>query len=136
MATYTGSCACASVRYEFSAEPLFSGHCQCRDCQKLTGSGHAPLMMIPQVSFRVTGKPRFYERKADSGNTVQSAFCQECGSPLYGLSSGFPDAVLVLAGSLDDPGRFVPRMVIYAESGHRWDYMDPSLPQFAKSSPV
>ncbi|MBI4526307.1 MAG: GFA family protein [Deltaproteobacteria bacterium] len=131
MATYTGSCACGSVRYEFAAEPVFSGHCQCRDC--LTDSGHAPLMMIPQASFKVTGTPKFYERKADSGNTVRNAFCQECGSPLFGLSSGFPDAVLVMAGSLDDPGRFVPQMVIYTDSGHAWDYMNPSLPKFGKS---
>lgn len=42
---FTGGCACGAIRYEISSEPLFSNHCQCRDCQRKSGTGgvHASL---------------------------------------------------------------------------------------------
>jgi hypothetical protein len=45
------------------------------------------------------------------------------------------DMVFVRVGSLNDPSRFTPQMVIFAESGHAWDHMDPSLQKFPKSPP-
>jgi hypothetical protein len=46
------------------------------------------------------------------------------------------DIVFVRVGSLNDPSRFTPQMVVFAESGHTWDHLDPSLPKFPKSSPM
>jgi hypothetical protein len=37
----TGGCACGAIRYEISAEPLAMNHCQCRDCQRKSGTGDA-----------------------------------------------------------------------------------------------
>src|SRR2546421_1924 len=37
---YTGGCACGVIRYEISGEPLASNDCQCRDCQRKSGTGH------------------------------------------------------------------------------------------------
>lgn len=42
-----GGCLCGAVRYEASAEPVFSGHCYCVDCQKETGGGHSTVAAIP-----------------------------------------------------------------------------------------
>ena len=36
---YTGGCACGAIRYQISAEPMVSNHCQCRDCQHKSGTG-------------------------------------------------------------------------------------------------
>jgi hypothetical protein len=132
----TGSCACGAVRYEFSGEPMIAGHCHCRDCQRATGTGHSPAMVISKSQFKVTGSVKTYQRKADSGSAVSSAFCPECGSPLYCMTSGMPDAVLLRVGNLDDPSRFKPRMAIYTDSGHSWDVIDPALPKFPKSPPM
>jgi len=38
----TGGCQCGAVRYECSVEPLFTGNCHCRDCQKATGGAYVP----------------------------------------------------------------------------------------------
>jgi len=41
-----------------------------------------------------------------------------------------PDFFTIHAASLDDPGRYQPRMVFYTVSGHAWDKLDPALPKF------
>mgnify|MGYP000278790616 CR=1 FL=1 len=36
----TGGCACGAVRYGIPGEPLARADCQCRDCQRKSGTGH------------------------------------------------------------------------------------------------
>ena len=49
-AKISGGCACGAVRYEIAADPQFQGQCQCRDCQRATGTGHADGLGFPQTS--------------------------------------------------------------------------------------
>jgi hypothetical protein len=132
---YTGGCACGAIRYEITAEPMMAGHCQCRDCQRKTGGGHASFMAFAASALQLTGTPRFHNVKADSGNTNSRGFCPNCGSPVISKNSGFPDSVAINAGSLDDPSRFKPQFVIYTARGHAWDPVDPQLPAFAEMVP-
>jgi len=127
---YTGGCACGAVRYEIAAEPLMAGHCQCRDCQRITGTGHASMMGFPEAAVRVQGELKFHDVKADSGSTASRGFCPGCGAFVLARSSGMPGMLTVAAGSLDRPDGFVPQMVVYARSGHAWDHLDPDLPRF------
>ena len=46
---YTGGCACGAIRYEISAEPIFMNHCQCRDCQRESGTGHGSYLTFPRA---------------------------------------------------------------------------------------
>ena len=131
-AALTGGCECGAIRYQRSAEPIMAGHCHCRSCQKASGTGHASHLMVPKAATTTTGEAAFYERGADSGNTVRRAFCPTCGSPVWGESSGFPDVVVLRVGSLDDPERFRPGAVVYAANAPDWDHMDPALPSFPK----
>ena len=41
---YTGGCACGAVRYEIPAEPMVMADCQCRDCQRRSGTGHGSYL--------------------------------------------------------------------------------------------
>lgn len=125
---YVGGCSCGAVRYTISAAPSFSFHCQCRQCQRATGTGHASLLVVPADAVSLSGELRFYEQKADDGNTVSRGFCPLCGSPVAGKSSGHPDIMLVSAASLDDPALFRPEKVLWSSSGQPWDYTDPALP--------
>ncbi|MEC8526956.1 MAG: aldehyde-activating protein, partial [Pseudomonadota bacterium] len=34
----TGGCLCGQVRYETKADPLMTGVCHCKNCQKQAGS--------------------------------------------------------------------------------------------------
>lgn len=136
MSTLIGGCQCRQVRYETNAEPLFSGNCHCRECQKATGGAYVPAFAVPANSLKVTGDVKYYESRADSGNTFSRGFCANCGGRIFGKTSGFPQFVLITAGSLDDPSRFKPAMDFFISSAQSWDHMDPNLPKFAKQPKV
>lgn len=57
----TGGCLCGGVRYECAAEPMLQGHCQCRDCQKGTGTGHSSHFGMPAGALKLSGELRAYE---------------------------------------------------------------------------
>ena len=130
--SYTGGCNCGAIRYTIGAEPVMAGHCQCRDCQHMSGTGHASHVGFPRAAVKLEGKATHWEKSADSGNRVIRAFCPTCGSPVYTTNSGMPDFFVVEAASLDDPSRFAPQIVVYTSSGFLWDHLDPALPRSAK----
>lgn len=133
--THRGGCLCGAIRYEIVAEPMFAGQCQCRDCQHESGGGHTSFMVFPAEAVKLAGTPRFYELKADSGNTVRRGFCPTCGTPVVSGTSGMPDIMTISAGSLDDPSGFKPQFVVYTARGHAWDLVDPALPSFPQMPP-
>lgn len=136
MTSMKGGCHCGAVRYEATAEPLMTGHCQCRCCQQLSGAGHASHIALPKAAVAITGEVKTYRWQADSGNSVTSAFCPNCGSPVYGLSSGFPDMLTIRAASLDDPSLFRPQMVVFSKSAQPWDQIGGDLSTFATMPPM
>jgi hypothetical protein len=131
MAGLTGGCLCGAVRYEASGEPIITGHCQCLDCRKSSGSGHCTHVAMMDSGFTVTGTVKLYDKPADSGNIVSRGFCPDCGAPLFSRNRGTPGMVFLRASSLDDPDLVHPSMVVYASRSPSWDRTDPSLPTFA-----
>ena len=54
--TYSGGCACGAIRFETDGAPLFQNHCQCRDCQKRSGTGHGSYLTFPaRAEMKITG---------------------------------------------------------------------------------
>jgi hypothetical protein len=133
---FTGGCLCGNIRYECSATPIVMGNCHCRDCQRATGTAFAAALLVPRDAMTITGDAKYYEVTGDSGGIVGRGFCPNCGSRLFSQPP-VPGLMGIMAGSLDDPSEFQPRMDCYAASAQPWDYMNPDLPKFAKlpSSP-
>ena len=131
MVAYRGGCACGAVRYEIVAEPIRAFQCQCRDCQRDTGSGHASVFVFPRAALQVTGHVSEIARTADSGAQKLKGFCASCGSPLYNKPVSKPDMIGIYVGTLDDPSSFKPQVVMFASHGHAWDHIDPALPKLA-----
>jgi len=136
MAKYVGGCLCGQVRYEIDAEPIVGLQCQCRNCQKRSGTGHASFMAFPKAAVKLTGPLKYHAVKADSGHMASVGFCTECGSHVSGKSTGAPDLVPIMAGTLDDPNLFTPQMVIFAARANAWDRVDPALPKFPGMPPM
>ena len=134
-AIHKGGCLCGAVRYEISAEPMFGGFCQCRDCQRHSGVGHAAGMGFPESAVKIAGKLSYYDSKADSGATISRGFCPKCGSRLVVKSSGMPGLTMISPGGLDDSDWFKPGRVIFASRGRAWDHLDPALARFPETSP-
>jgi hypothetical protein len=129
MMPYAGGCSCGVVRYEIAAEPIRGFQCQCRDCQRDTGSGHASVMVFPRNAMRITGPVSEFQRPTDSGGEKSKGFCGSCGSPLYNKPKSKPDMIGIYVGTLDDPHVFKPQEVIFASRGQGWDHLDPALPK-------
>ena len=65
-----------------------------------------------------------------SGATVSRHFCATCGSTLFTSSTGNPAAMMVHAGTFDDPSAFAPKVGVYEERRQAWDHRDPQLACF------
>jgi len=134
---YKGGCACGAVRYFMSNEPVFSNHCQCRDCQIESGTGHSSYLTFERDFVNIEGseRARFWDMTGDSGHLKTRAFCPTCGVAVYLTFSSLPNVVAVRAATLDNPSRFQPQAVTYAKCGYSWDHLDPDLPRFDRMPP-
>lgn len=133
---YTGGCACGAIRYEAAAQPVFEHHCQCRQCQKRSGTGHASyLTFASRADVKISGKAKEWRVAGDNGNVKTHCFCPTCGTPVYLTFATSLDAIAVHAGSLDDPSRFSPTVVTYGIRQLAWDRMDAALHTFEAMPP-
>lgn len=130
---YTGGCSCGALRYEATGEPIFSNHCQCLDCQQLSGTGHGSYLTFPRENSAQTGEAVIRTKIGDSGNAKHHAACTACGSPVSLTFVGMPNLFTVHAASLDDPSRFNPQVITYARRAQPWDPLDASLQRFDSS---
>lgn len=56
---YTGGCACGAIRYGTDSDAILESHCQCRDCQRRSGTGHGSYLIFPRGSdVTITGEAR------------------------------------------------------------------------------
>ncbi|MBH5370766.1 GFA family protein [Bradyrhizobium glycinis] len=127
---YSGGCACGAIRYSIEGEPLFSNHCQCRDCQRESGSGHGSYATFARAGVTLTGDARHWDMVADSGKVKTRGFCIQCGVAVYMTFAAQPDVFTIRAASLDEPARYRPQAVTFAARGHEWDPLDPGLVKF------
>ena len=128
--SFSGGCACGSIRYECRSEPTLEYKCHCRACQLASGSGFAALLWVPIDQFDLTANaPRYFAVVADSGRQLSRGFCPECGSNVL-LLPELPGIIFVVAASLDNPAKFKPQHEIWISSAQPWDLLDSNLRQF------
>ena len=61
-------------------------------------------MQIPTESLKLTsGEPSISQRTADSGNILQTYFCDHCSSTLFAENSARPRVRTLHVGTLDEP---------------------------------
>lgn len=134
---YTGGCACGAIRYMTPRAPVFQNHCQCRDCQRHSGTGHGSWLSFPsRAAMSIIGAAREWEVATDSGNAKFHAFCPICGTQVYLRFAAKPELIAVPAASLDEPDRFAPQVVTYRARGLAWDRIEPSLQTFERMPPA
>ena len=99
-----GGCQCGAIRYELSHGPLHLYVCHCTECRKQSASAFGISFIVPQNALRLTqGEPRLWSRPTDTGNTLDCAFCGECGSRLWHKRRSATDTLSIKGGSLDSP---------------------------------
>lgn len=132
---YTGCCACGAISYAITGEPVAMNDCQCRICQRDSGTGHGSYLTFVGAEVETRGAPSFWEFVGDSGTRRHRAFCPACGTAVYMTFPTMPEVFVIRAGSLDDPSRYVPQMVFWTEAAQPWDLLDPKAVKFARMPP-
>ena len=121
MTNRTGGCACGSIRYEVHGEPEFIHNCHCKGCQRLTGSAFKMGSYWSENSVKLLqGDMTTYTRTADSGRTVQSQFCNVCGTTVVTMAEAQPGRVGLAVGTFDDTTWITSPNNIYCASKQNW----------------
>src|SRR5262249_41787237 len=94
--------------------------CHCRDCQRSGGSAFHFGLTVPRDGFTVTGEPRAYRSKGESGRGVARFFCPTCGSGVFNEIELRPGMVAIKAGTLDEPARVSPGYQLFTRSKMPW----------------
>ena len=132
---YTGGCSCGAIRYEVTGEPAVMNDCQCRQCQRDSGTGHNSYLTFVGNPAKVSGEPSEWEAVGEGGTRKRRAFCPSCGNSAYLTFPDMPEVFVAIAASLDEPERYQPQIVMWASAGQAWDHHDPALPRFEKMPP-
>ncbi len=127
-----GGCLYGKIRYTAEAEPIFVGVCHCKNCQKHSGSAFATVVALPRPALSITGAPRTYDDRGDSGAVLHRSFCPDCGSSLMDEAEAMPGVAMVLTGTLDDSSWVKPAMEIYTDSAQPWVALGGERQRFPK----
>jgi hypothetical protein len=131
----SGGCLCGKVRYSVDAEPAFVGVCHCTNCQKHSGSAFAIAIAVPKPLLTVTGSPKTFDDRGDSGKILHRHFCADCGSSLFDEADLMPGIAMILAGTLDDNSWVKPQTEIYCDSAQSWVSLGGERHRFPKMPP-
>lgn len=131
----TGQCRCGDIAITISDKPKLCSQCHCKDCQRLSGTGHFSLAFFAEQSVKITGEATGYAVTTDRGNRNTRYFCPKCGSRVYGVNTGRPGMVSIPVGILDDHSWYEPNVVVYVKQRESWDITRTDIPNYEEMPP-
>ena len=126
--SFSGKCLCGNVSYKVSVDPSFILNCHCEDCRRSTGAVFGTNVFVDEDKVQITGKVSSYSHTADSGNKMTKRFCPDCGTLLFGNSSGRQNSVSIRAGTIDQFDLIKPQMNVFVAKKIKSTPIDDSLP--------
>ena len=125
-----GRCACGSIRYRLTSDPLFVHCCHCLNCQRQTGSAFVVNLLIESDRLELlAGTPQGVDVQRDDGSTQRIYRCPDCQVALFS-DYGRPEVRFVRSGTLDDPRGVTPDVHIFTKSKVDWVTLPDSAPAF------
>jgi hypothetical protein len=115
----TGGCLCGGVRYRYEGDPTSIGLCQCRRCQRQSGSSFLIGVIFPKENVSIEGKLATFEFDTD-GNRLRRHFCPVCGSAISITLDRFPGIRSMMGGTFDDRSIVKPTFSIWCSEGQPW----------------
>lgn len=118
----TGGCHCGALRYEADIDPEKIAICHCVDCQVLSGTAFRTAVRVSTANFSLlTGEPKTYTKSADNGTPRIMAFCENCGTQIYGTGVGDgANQISLRVGTCDERAELVPVRQIWRRSAVHW----------------
>jgi hypothetical protein len=127
---------CGAVRYRSHAAPLLTAICNCKNCQRQTGTAFSILVAVPKGGLIMEGaQPDTYQDVGDSGLPVLRRFCSKCGSPIFTEAALTPTMDWLKAGTLDDTSWLQPKVNIWCDSAQPWVQMSDAIPRIPRNPP-
>ena len=126
---FSGKCLCGNVSYKSHAEPVLILNCHCEDYRRSTGAVYGTNVMVAEDQLEIHGEVSIFKHKAKSGNTMTKRFCPNCGTLMFGNSSGRTNVVSIRAGTVDQTDIIKPVMNVFVDSKVTSTPMHDDLPQ-------
>ena len=129
-----GSCLCGDISYRYEASQSATAlHCHCRDCQKVTGSGKATIVMFPEDAVAIEGTFKQYSCLGSDGSHVNRGFCPRCGSQMFTHVDEIPGMLFIKAGTMEDSSWVQVALNCWESTASVWSPADGSVPGVAKN---
>jgi hypothetical protein len=115
-----GACHCGRIAYEADIDPDKVLICHCTDCQTISGGPYRVNVPVLTENLRLTGEPKTYVKRGDSGGEVTTAFCGECGSALYSCKGEAPAFLFLRVGAICQRAQLPPKGQGFCRSAMPW----------------
>ena len=86
-------------------------------------------VFVDEDKVQITGEVSLYVHTADSGNEMTKRFCPNCGTLLFGNSSGRQNSVSIRAGTIDQFDLIKPQMNVFVAKKIESTPINDSLPR-------
>ena len=128
-------CLCGALTLPLPAPSKLVVACHCIDCQRRTGAPFGVGAFYPAEAVTISGASKEFARTADSGGTVRTYFCPNCGSTVYWKLDNLPAMIGVAVGTMADPKYPAPVRSVFEQSKHGWiEINGPGVEHFPQSS--
>ena len=132
MPKLSGRCLCGKIKFSGDTEIKLMANCHCRDCRAATGAAYGTLLFVAEDALHVSGTPKVFRHKADSGADMEKHFCPDCGSQLFGRNSNRPNMVSMRAGVVEQTDLVKPSVNVFLDSKIPSTPIDPELKGFPR----
>jgi hypothetical protein len=139
MGKLDGRCLCGAVRYEVKGSPLplSTVRCNCKDCQRASGTAFAVVVPVRASTLHVYGELATYDTTGtDSHERRQRKFCPQCGSPILSILAEAPEIVWLKAGTFEDASWVSPSIEAWRVSAQPWTDRLPRRPRLRRGPPT
>ncbi|MDG0986239.1 MAG: GFA family protein [Paracoccaceae bacterium] len=122
MVKLSGGCLCGSIRYTILQQPILAYTCNCRFCQKDTGTAYRSALAILNENVELIGKDFsvYTYKSVEHGRELYKYFCPDCGTTISLKTERFPERQVIMIGTLDDPSQIELSTHMFAEEAFDW----------------
>ena len=130
--TVRGACLCGAVQFEVTLPTLGCCHCHCSICRRFLGAGYGTFFRVRRDQVRLVAGER-HLRRYRSSPWAQRAFCENCGSGLFGEPDSVAGVGIALASMLGPIDREPDRHIFWDDRAP-WVRVADDLPRFGGPS--
>jgi hypothetical protein len=115
-----GRCHCGEIELEAEINPDITNICHCTDCQTISGAPYRVSVVASTRGLSVSGTPKQYQKRGDSGDLVVTNFCGTCGTALYSFKGEKPAFIFLRIGPIRQRAALKPTKQGFCGSALPW----------------